>query len=413
MSGSFLPVVAREYGLIRQHAHNRFLIAIFVARKVFAARPVVAAVRRSENPIGREIDRVVVVRRDDNRRIPIEAVLLLARRRLRLDRSLLAGFHFQARDKTLLRLDIHDRRVSRVHDRIETIAATDAIPVVVGDALRVQRAARAGPTAVVLQAAVNPKRFLIVERDFIELADRNGVDEIPRTSAIVGLVNPAVRSGQHMVRIFRIDPKRVKVAVDTPYDVRHPGLAAVVGDVHGRGRLPDALIVVGIDANLAVVHWTRIDVAHLAPMLAAIFGTKHTAFRILDDGVNNVRIAAIDIDADASRRAFRQIDGKFFPGRAAVNGFINRAARAAAIESERCPPSLICRSVKRHRALRIHRHIDHAGVFIDEKHIVPGLAAIRCFVQPALFVRSPQMPDYSYVNNFRVMRIDHDAPDVP
>ena len=155
--------MAREHGLIRQDAHNRFLVAIFVAREIFAARPVVAAVRRSENAITGEIDRVVVVGRDDNRRVPIEPVLLLARRRLRLDRSLLAGFHFQARDKTLLRLDIHDRRVSRVHDRVETIAATDAIPVVVGDAFGVQRAARPRPTAVVLQSAVNPERFLVID----------------------------------------------------------------------------------------------------------------------------------------------------------------------------------------------------------------------------------------------------------
>ena len=84
-------------------------------------------------------------------------------------------------------------------------------------------------------------------------------------------MNAAVRSGEHVVRIFRIDPQRVKVAVDAAYDVRCPGLTAIVRDVHGRGRLPDALIVVGIDANLAVVHWTRIDVAHLAPVLAAIF----------------------------------------------------------------------------------------------------------------------------------------------
>ncbi len=205
----------------------------------------------------------------------------------------------------------------------------------------------------------------------------------------------------------------MKVAVDAPHDVRCPGLAAVVRDEHRRGRLPDALIVVGIDANLAVVHRTRIDVAHLAPVLAAILGPKNAALRVLDDGVNNVRIAPIDIDADAPRRAFRQIDGKFFPGRATVNGFVNRAARTAAIESERCPPSLICGGVKRQRTLRVHRDIDHARVFIDEEHVVPCLAAISCLVKSAFFVRTPKVSDYSHVNNVRVMRIDHGAPDVP
>src|SRR5205823_5011990 len=129
--------------------------------------------------------------------------------------------------------------------------------------------------------------------------------------------------------------------------------------------------------------------AHLAPMLAAIFGAKHTAFRIFNDGVNNVRIAVIDIDTDASRWAFRQINGKFFPGCATVNGFVNRAAWTAAIESERCAPSLIRRSIKRHWTLRIHRDIDHAGVFVDEEHVVPGLATISRFVESALFVWSP------------------------
>src|SRR5205823_8672524 len=111
----------------------------------------------------------------------------------------------------------------------------------------------------------------------------------PRAPAIVGFVNTAIRSCEHVIRVLWIDPHRVKVAVNPANYVRRPGLAAVIRDEHGRGELPDALIVVRIDPDLAVVHRPRIRVAHLAPVLATIFRTKNSAFRILDDRVNDVR----------------------------------------------------------------------------------------------------------------------------
>src|SRR5581483_9068334 len=99
---------------------------------------------------------------DNDGRVPVEAVLGLACGRDRLDVAALAGPHLQAGDVAVLRFDVDDAGVFRVNDGIEAIAAAGAEPVGAGDAFGVERAARPGPTAIVLQAAIDHVGLLIV-----------------------------------------------------------------------------------------------------------------------------------------------------------------------------------------------------------------------------------------------------------
>src|SRR5256885_7195398 len=59
------------------------------------------------------------------------------------------------------------------------------------------------PTAVVLQAAIHPKRFLIIERHFIKLTEGNCVVEIPGATAIVDRKSTRLNSS-HLVISYAV-----------------------------------------------------------------------------------------------------------------------------------------------------------------------------------------------------------------
>jgi len=87
--------------------------------------------------------------------------------------------------------------------------------------------------------------------------------------------------------------------VDAPHAIRHEFLAAVLGVEHLRTEFPDTQIIIGIDANLAIVRRPRVCVAHLLPRLAFVFAAECSALFVLHNRVNDVRVLAVDIQADA------------------------------------------------------------------------------------------------------------------
>src|SRR4030042_3244783 len=100
-----------------------------------------------------------------------------------------------------------------------------------------------------------------------------------------------------MVGISRVDPHGMMVAVNLLDDVRPECLAAVVGYIHGRAHHPDPLIVVGGDADLAVIHRPWVGRGHLFPGRTFVFGPKNSALLVLDDGIDDAGIPAIDVEA--------------------------------------------------------------------------------------------------------------------
>ncbi len=68
-----------------------------------------------------------------------------------------------------------------------------------------------------------------------------------------------------MVGIFRIDPHGMMVAVDSTEIIRAEGLSSVFGDIHPGPKNPNPLVIVGVDADLAVIHGPGIGIRHLFP----------------------------------------------------------------------------------------------------------------------------------------------------
>src|SRR4029077_16693913 len=102
----------------------------------------------------------------------------------------------------------------RIDRGIESVASVNHKPIFIGDAVAGQRLARPAPASVVLQAAANVVWLFIVQRNLVKLANGQRVDEIPRSSAVIAPVNSAIAAGDYVIGVRRINPHRMKIAVD-------------------------------------------------------------------------------------------------------------------------------------------------------------------------------------------------------
>src|ERR1700719_322041 len=114
-------------------------------------------------------------------------------------------------------------------------------------------------------------------------------------------------------------------------------VSAIVRYKQGEFQNVNALIVTGIDSDLAEVEWSRIYRADTRPFLTAVFRAKYSsalaaeigelagaAFVALHNGHDDFRIGRADRQTDPPRLR-RQSAAKFLPRAAAVNAFENTA----------------------------------------------------------------------------------------
>ena len=195
--------------------------------------------------------------------------------------------------------------------------------------------------------------------------------------------------------------------------VLDPGLAAVVGNVNLHAEHVDAQVVVRIDADLAEVHRPRIGVRHLAPRLAGVVRSIGAAFLlVLDARVDDVRVRAVDVHADAAERAGRHALRQLGPGPAGIARLPHRAAQAAAVEAPRGAAALISRGIEHLVVRGIHHQLGRAGVLVHEMNARPGQAAVGGLVDAAFAAAAPQAAERRHVDHVVIDRIDDDAGDV-
>src|SRR4030095_6803508 len=128
---------------------------------------------------------------------------------------------------------------------------------------------RAAPTTIILQTAANVVRLSHVHGDRVEPRRRDVVNELPSRGLIVADIQTAVVADNQVVSVIRIDPQRVVIAVRDALN-HLESFAAVDGFVEGSAAGVDDLVVLRVDANLAVVHRAIVVVAHDAPGLALV-----------------------------------------------------------------------------------------------------------------------------------------------
>src|SRR3954468_9921129 len=240
------------------------------------------------------------MRTDDRRRIPVPASeslgttaataasagrlrrrLYAARRRgARTDVHGMPGTQVETLQVPFLRLCIDDVGIVGIDAALEAVTAADVEPVAGADAGPIRRARRAFNRSVVLRAAAHVvERPRVVERDPIELRQRQVRELPPRLHVVVGLVQAAVVAEQHVTVIAWIPHDFVMIDVDTGKRQVAPRLAAVLAarDLRPRGvdrfgvlRVDEDLVVVpGVSAAKAIVAWSATAALRALPPFPA------------------------------------------------------------------------------------------------------------------------------------------------
>src|SRR5207237_4824619 len=132
----------------------------------------------------------------------------------------------------------------RIRHGPEAVAAVEVLPALVGDAARIRRVAR--PGAVVLEAAVHLVRVLCVHAHVVELRDGKVVRLPPAAAAVVGHPEAAVVAAEDVLRVRRVDPEIVPVAVRPALGAREAS-PAVLADDEAEAGLEEALRVLRLD----------------------------------------------------------------------------------------------------------------------------------------------------------------------
>ena len=242
----------------------------------------------------------MLVRGDGHGRIPLETIVRLSGFGFGADGALLACPHVAPIDEAILRFRVDNPRFDVVNGRVKTVAAVNHLPVFIDDAVACEGHARAAPAPVVLQASADVIGLFVVEGYFIKLADGYDVQEIPIFSGVVAPMDAAVGTGDHVIGIGGIDPHGVEVAVNAVDALRDKRFSAVLGVKHLRAEFPNAQVVVGINANLAVIGRAWVGFAHALPGLAFVFAAERAALFMLNLGIDDVRILAVNVQSDAA-----------------------------------------------------------------------------------------------------------------
>ena len=154
---------------------------------------------------------------------------------------------------------------------------------------------------VVLLAAVDPERRLIVSGDTVKLRGGLVHDAGPGLAAVKGHGCATVVGVDHVPVIVRVDPVIVVVAVWRGHFF--PGLAAVDRLHHRHVQHVDGVRVHRVCRNVNVVPGARVQntvTVDQRPFFATVVAAPQTTlFRLgLDDGVDAVRVAGRHVHAD-------------------------------------------------------------------------------------------------------------------
>ncbi|GBC90703.1 hypothetical protein HRbin14_01449 [bacterium HR14] len=296
-------------GVLHPHGTARvFLLFGVVGGEVGADdAPSGAKVSGFEHHLCAHIDRVGVMRRQHNRRVPVESVFevfdgtAVATARLRADVFLNARVHIGANNIATLRLADNPVGLFGVEHTVEAVAEADHAPVFVHDHA-VLGAGVADPAAVILQTACDlVEGRLVADHHLIELPQRDVANHIPCGAPIHRERQPAVVTVPHPVGVGGVNPERMVVGMHARGDL-FTGAPAVDGHAQLGCQEVEPVLVFGVYAHVGVVETARDDVGFPrdeAESFALIVGAKQRAVVRFGNHIDHIRVAGRDFDADA------------------------------------------------------------------------------------------------------------------
>ena len=400
-------------------AHDRLPEAVDVPGEVPAhGAPRVAAIVAAPDPVTREVQARRIVGTDEDRRVPVEALLGLVRGGLRLDVDDLAGRAVVTDEVPLLPLRVDDVGVPRLGGRLVAVTEERHEPVRVGDAVGVEGARGTALGVVVLGAAVDVVEGLrVVEGDLVELRHGQVRAEAPRGAVVVGLVDAAVASHEQVLGVGGVEDQGVVVGVLRRVAEAAEVRAAVVGHVEPDVHLVDAAGLVRRGEDLLVVMGSGAPgevVAALLPGAAAVERTPEAALALplLDGRVDGARVEVADREADLAHVLGRQPAGELHPGLPPVRRLEDARLRTAVHEGRDGAVLLVQRGVEHVRVARVRDHLVRARVRPGCQDLPPGRAAVGGLVDAALAARRPERALGRDPERVTVLGVHDDAPDV-
>ena len=394
-----------------------------------------------------DVDLVVIVRREVERRVPNEPVFQLRRRSV-----FLVGPHFDvphlapalviADDDTADGAGAgggrpDDVRIHRIRRRKPALATANRMPHAARDGAATAAAAAASTLAesavarpavrrTILLVRVQVVRNLVVDRHVIQLRVRETLLE-PGPPARLRDRDALIVADDHPVRVRRIDPHVVMIAAGCLLTLLRDERRASVDRFAERCvQVVRLIVVVRRNGHSRVVrrpaHRIAIGVDH-PPVVAAIVRSPELAtFGVL--ALPGYAVAGLDQRIDAARirlgdrrhhlahRLGRQpVPSELLPCHAAVARHEQPAARAAALASPGVDLELPHPGEEDARIARIHRDLRAAGVLVHEERALPRRAAVGRPEYAALRLRAVRGAQRACEDDLRVRGIDDDTPD--
>ncbi|GBD16896.1 hypothetical protein HRbin26_01806 [bacterium HR26] len=226
----------------------------------------------------------------------------------------------------------HDVGIVRLDRDVAALAAARLVPLGRRDGA-VDRHAGQADRSVVLLGAVDPIGEAVVDGDVVHLGSRLVELGRPGTPAVEGDAGAAVVAVDHAMRVLRVDPVVVVVAVGR----RHLGEGDAAVDRLPELEIehPDGVGILRVGAEVVEVPGAPAQVAlvaHALPGVAVVVGAEERAVLGLDDGPDAARFRCGGREADPSENALGQLGlpADLLPGVAAVEGAEEPAPRPAA-----------------------------------------------------------------------------------
>ena len=252
-----------------------------------------ATVGGFENAFASVVNRVGVVRRGHDGRRPLKAMVEPARAariaqfRRHGDVLDLVRAPVEARDVALIVAGIHNVRVGWIGRNIACFPAPDGVPIVAAN-LAAIAAAGNGHGGIILLRAVDVVRGPRVGDDVVELRGGLVVLARPRIAAIEADRDAAVVRGNHALRILRIDPETVIVAVRNFHFIEAAPAVGGLEELDIRDVERIGIVRIGDDVHVVPrALKQRVATVYEIPGVAAVVGTiKSAVFFSFDNRVD-------------------------------------------------------------------------------------------------------------------------------
>ena len=359
------------------------------------------------------------MRADEQRRVPVPAFRLFARCRLRANHQLFVVAAILAVEHALLPHQVHQVGIARVEGHAVAVGPQRHVPVLVANAVGVPGARRPVQGAEVLGAAEDVvEGFPVVQRDLVELGDRQIGEMPPGLAFVETFVSPAVGAHQQMATVPGVDPKRVVVAVFVVAGLEDlEGFAAVAGDPQKDVHLVDPVRVDGRRFDLLVVMRPGaagdVGIAFLPTFAAVARAVKAAVFGVgFEGGVNQGGVGGGHRQADFAHGPGRQPGFEPLPGFAAIVRFVDPGAHTLAEETPNVTPPFVGGGVHHIRVSRIEFEVGGAGIFVDRQHRRPSDPAVGAAVNAPLPAGGPQRPFSGHQHPLRIARVDQNPANV-